>query len=1089
MITITTPDGNSAHNPATYSTSQHNTRIYGASSSTSLEIRYGGTLFTSSEGDIDIDGDGYFVFPSPITYTEGIDLIVGVNTFVITGNNDPSFTLNVLLEQSLPERPDPPSNVRVERGANFVEIVFAHTDSAVSFYTIYAATTSGGGSIGYAQINYQPLDPSTYGARSEAESLIGEIALDSATEEADPLISEVRLAQMGEGEDLSVSVVGSVEIPEGTSRIRTKATLYSVSLNTNIKFRHDRNADALSSPPTIQVGDFTALSSEEPLYYVVTATKVVSGVEIESPFSSEVSGKPISVGSTNLSLPAVTRNILTQDMIRGIYLAQPGVSVQAGSVIRDVIIDPFVSEMERSRFILDFLYRSSSFAGLIQVDDPLNEGASINVADSQYKTALKRALFLQSDSDVQALIDQSFEKLASNFGVTRKIGTFARGEVDFYTLKVPSTSYSIPSGTIVSGGGVQFATTASVSIPLDQLARYYNPITKRYIVSAPVVARTIGTAGNLASGQILAGAPLGLSVTNSSPTFGGSDTENNKELSSRTLGVLSSVDTGTKAGYERISRATAGVISSFVVGAESPFMERDNGLGGKVDIWIRGSAPRTVTDVFAPSFNSRFGTKFIPVGGVGSYRFRSVDATPENPISEMINRNDLLNKFGLKNATTGAFFDLTGYTIEDYRTIALNTAITQPTYTLTSIILGDWRGNTSEKLYLTRQPVISVSSVKTEDGTSLEGYSLVNAEDPLQLGRSSKASAYVVLDNPTERSKIIQVSDESHVIIGQYPERLNKLGADEITISVTNLNGTITYEGPFQSGTPDYTILNEGGGVVSIKRTTSSNIADGEQILISYEYLENITITYTTNLVVPTAQANLDANKNLGADVVVKETIPVSVDIVATIVLERGVSISSADTILRYNLTNFIEKAILGGKIYLSEIIREMNNTTGVSHVRLPLTRLSVGAGSYILREEINPALGVYTQLSLSNSKVAVWAIDTPIQNLPIDGGGEMGRVFINGVEATLLNTLQRTNSAYWDIGRATIVGAQGLGVGYPNTARKVIVALPHGISPVSQTLKVDYIVESSTEVVSEISLNEFSYFVMGDMSFTYEVV
>ena len=48
-----------------------------------------------------------------------------------------------------------------------------------------------------------------------------------------------------------------------------------------------------------------------------------------------------------------------------------------GSVVRDVIIDPLASEMERSRFLLDFSYRSSSFLGLLQIDDPLNEGSPL----------------------------------------------------------------------------------------------------------------------------------------------------------------------------------------------------------------------------------------------------------------------------------------------------------------------------------------------------------------------------------------------------------------------------------------------------------------------------------------------------------------------------------------------------------------------------------------------------------------------------------------------------------------------------------------------------------------------------------------
>ena len=85
------------------------------------------------------------------------------------------------------------------------------------------------------------------------------------------------------------------------------------------------------------------------MFYIITATKVVDGVEIESAYSTEVSGKPVQIQASNTSIPVVSRDDLTR-MIRSIYLTQPDISVQAGSVIRDIIIDPIVSEMERARF-------------------------------------------------------------------------------------------------------------------------------------------------------------------------------------------------------------------------------------------------------------------------------------------------------------------------------------------------------------------------------------------------------------------------------------------------------------------------------------------------------------------------------------------------------------------------------------------------------------------------------------------------------------------------------------------------------------------------------------------------------------------
>ena len=55
-------------------------------------------------------------------------------------------------------------------------------------------------------------------------------------------------------------------------------------------------------------------------------------------------------------------------------------------------------------------------------------------------------------------------------------------------------------------------------------------MTKRYSVRVPIVAEEGGVGGNLTTGMINRGAPLGLSVTNPSPTFGGDDVENNIEL-------------------------------------------------------------------------------------------------------------------------------------------------------------------------------------------------------------------------------------------------------------------------------------------------------------------------------------------------------------------------------------------------------------------------------------------------------------------------------------------------------------------------------------------------------------------------------
>lgn len=1092
ILYITSPEGVRVNFPATYTTTKENVFLRGVTSNTtSLNVTYGGETFTSESGDVLLNGDGSFVFPNPAVFNEGFDLSSGLNTFTLKedGKVD-GVVVNIILSSEVLGLPEPPSGLYVKRRSGAVEVVFEHTDPDVSYYTLYASTTSGGGAEGYTQVNFEPLDPIKYGQRAERVEDIGGLQTDVSLETADPLFAEVVVTQK-EGETaLSNTSLGELEIPEYANRLRVVSTIKNVSLKTEVSFLHDRAGTEASTPKTIQVGRFTSTPSSEALYYVVSSTKVVDGVEVESYLSSEVAGKPVQVSNSITSLPVVSKDNLTRDMISAIYRAQPSVSVQAGSAIRDVVIDPVVSEMERARFLLDFSYRSSSFLGLLQIDDPLNEGRSIAVEDSQYKTALRSALFLQSDIAVQNLIDSAFEKLASNFGVERRLSTQASGEVIFFTATPPTFTFSIPSGTRVSGSGVSFFTTTSVSIPLSDASRYYNPVTKRYSVRAPILAIEGGLSGNLTSGKITTGAPLGLSVTNPSPTFGGDDTETNIELATRALGALNSVDGGTRGGYERLSRSVAGVLDSYVVDASSSYMKRDRGLGGKVDVWVKGESIARVTDVFAPSYKSKIGGKFIPVGGVGAYRFRALDATQERPVFQMIDMTFPNVRFGLYNATSKEYFDLTGYSVEDYRTIVLDDTLSQPSYNLTDTLIGDWRSDATSELLLTRQPVREIISVVNEDGVEITEYAFRNSNDPLLLGRSTRDTASVTISNNTS-DKIRTIVDESHVITGNYEERLLKLGADPLSVVVKSLTN-VTYNNPYTTA-PDYTILDDGRGQVSIKRTAGSRIGDGESVLISYSYLENVVVTYETNLVVSSAQSLLDTQKNLGADVLVKEIREVPLSLSASVILEAGYDAIDVEALLRFNLSSLILNNPFGGVIRPSEVVREINSTEGVSHVSLPLVRMSFSEGSSIVRESVRVALSGYREVdTLSNTNARVWVIDTRLLNTPQDGGGLGARVFkkdVNTGEETplvLLSEVERENISLWKKDTATIVGEVGLNAASESGA-KILVGLEAGDDPFNYVFEVDYIVADRVEVISEARLNEFSAFSVGDITFTFE--
>lgn len=310
---------------------------------------------------------------------------------------------------------------------------------------------------------------------------------------------------------------------------------------------------------------------------------------------------------------------------------------------------------------------------------------------------------------------------------------------------------------------------------------------------------------------------------------------------------------------------------------------------------------------------------------------------------------------------------------------------------------------------------------------------------------------------------------------------------------VTRADKGKTYLSPFDSSDPDYIILDNEQGRVSIKRTETSSIKDGEVVLISYRYLENITVRYQTNLVVANAQREIDAQKNLTADVLVKEIRGVPLSLQATVLLQQGYSSVDVNALLQYTLSAFIQTSSIGGVIRPSQIIKEINNVEGVSHVRLPLTRMSYQGGSLILREEVLIGAGGYDQVyALSNGVVSVWVISTRLLSTPVDGGGETARVYlINETteeerELTLLGSSEREFSSKWLQDTACILGENGT-ASVSNGDSKLLLGLAIGDDPSEYRVEVSYEVADRVEVISEARLNDFSYFEVGDITFTFE--
>lgn len=1084
----------------------------GSTTATAVQVSVNGAAFTDDPDLVVFDGVSWQV-PNPAAYPTGLALIPGANTVAVrsvsvAGVVSGSATAAITYAQGLSVPAPAPTNVSVLRRDRSV-VVSAEPGSSSTLVgvNVYAATAAGGGASGYIRVN---IDTVATGAVVEDTSAIGSseheylvATLPDGSPAADPLYAVIVGQQRDQADAvLSDDFTDALVIPEGATRIRTSVSVVSVRTFTRYSFDHSRTASATSTPPTVFVSDFANVDDEVPLYYVVTAVYFdpATQVEVESPYSAEVAGNPLRVTAQVGSFPVVSRQVIVRDTIASILRTNPQVRVDPGSVLRDTFIDPFSNEAERLRFIVDFLHRAQSFAALLAVDDPTGSGTSIPVSSSNYKTALRAAFRLESDVEVQDVIDRSFDALASNLGVFRRDGRPARGDVTFFTTRRPTASVQIPIGATVAAGSTTFAVVQGASISLAQVASYYDPVTRRYSVTVAVQATDGGAAGNVAAGQVrrVVTGPTTLSVTNASAMFGGTDAETNAELAARARNALASVDSGTRQGYAQTAADVAGVLRVAVVGAGDPLMMRDvydgEHIGGKVDVWVQGTATSTVTDVFAFEYTLMQNVLFEVVGDVGDLTFRAVDPdlSESTPIVQLLDAPAI--GYAFRNATTGQDFDLTGATIVRYDTVRLDGTIPQPPVTLTDVVLGDYRRARGNDYVFRRQPATAVTSVvgSLSGSLSADNYALYQPDDPLMFGGSTLARNFlrILPAGGTPSGGVVQVTGERHVMVGEYPEYLDSLGVDVLTIVVTDQAGSVTYA---TSGDPsgfyDYAVVQgDATTPTTIIRVPTGRIPDGGVVLASYQHGENFTVTYTVNQVPGQVQLAVDARRHVTADVLAKAAVPWSVDLSMTVVLAQGVSRARVDARIQSALAAMFDGLRLGDPLRQSDVIAQVESVSGVSYVVVPLTVMSLAGGTTVLRDPVRSAVQYIA--AWSSPTVSVWLLTDALTAIPLNAGGfaeDFRSVTQDDVALALVDESPDVNLVR-GAGRAYIIGAGGIdipgvsddatlqGLGYLTeaeviTARadvtrgRILVSTAAGDTPTSYTYTATYVVGEDTRV------------------------
>src|SRR5271165_5284924 len=259
--------------------------------------------------------------------------------------------------------------------------------------------------------------------------------------------------------------------------------------------------------------------------------------------------------------------------------AQPNLDLKPGTVARDLIVDAPASQIA-------LLY------------------------DEVGKISNLQSLRLVSGSDL--------DKLAQNYGVTRKIATKSSGIALLTFNSIPAIIAIIANSLITSTSGSTFVVLNGISVdPANanfyksvatkyQSALGFLNITDQYAVEVSVKATTAGSAGNISQYSLNQTSIAGVSnVTNTFPFTGGNDQENDATFRNRVLAVFSGSNIGTSLGYKNLVLSNTAVSDAVVIGPGNPLMTRDGtqvvqnsdgsytitseGTGGKVDIVILGS--------------------------------------------------------------------------------------------------------------------------------------------------------------------------------------------------------------------------------------------------------------------------------------------------------------------------------------------------------------------------------------------------------------------------------------------------------------------------------------------------------------------
>jgi hypothetical protein len=345
------------------------------------------------------------------------------------------------------------------------------------------------------------------------------------------------------------------------------------------------------------------------IFYVKLVTLVLDSAT-NTVYESQAAG-PFTCGYVDLSLVNPTdfpdqqsRTSIATRMITEITRRRGALDLSTHAESRDVVINPIAIVLEQQSIRAWFANCARSISALSKIDDADGDGVSDPYASSPNKQKIA-LVYGMSPTDVQTFIDGRFVILGENAGIQKSGATTSTVYLTFYTYTRPTTSLTIPVGTIAatiadsySTASVSFVTTEAATMSLSNIQAYWDPVNSWYSVMVTAQAQTAGSSGNVGAGtirQVTSGA-ITLAVTNMTASSPAVDNESNASFAARIQNrLVAGKDSGTRLGYWNTAVQQPGVLNPMVVAAGDATMLRDwydmaeRHLFGCVDIYVEGN--------------------------------------------------------------------------------------------------------------------------------------------------------------------------------------------------------------------------------------------------------------------------------------------------------------------------------------------------------------------------------------------------------------------------------------------------------------------------------------------------------------------